>query len=171
VFWVGWDCRKGTFQIKFSPAQQISVQNILSAVPFLWEATELKTGSGQNSSMRMSESGTYKRVQHCQLWSDGLLAVTQGISSCTAHELRLTTPNHSAFAPVALPRLCHSCLLKQRRSLKIKACPSLHFGLKHTYMVDQMFYCPGVATEESGLVSNSNTEEQSNRISSASWKL
>ena len=125
VFWVGWDCRKGTFQPKISPAQQISVQNILSTVSFLWEATELKPGFGQNSSTYISESGTYKWVQHCKSWPDKLPVITQGISPCTAHELRLIRSNRSALAPMALPRLCHPCLLDQRWSLKVKASPLL----------------------------------------------
>lgn len=125
VFWVGWDCRKGTFQLKISPAQQISVQSILSTAPFLWETTEMRTSFGQKSSTYISESGSYKLVQHCKLCPDGLSVVAQGISSCTAHELGLVTLNRRALASMALPRLCHSCLLNQRW-LKIKApTPSL----------------------------------------------
>lgn len=50
---------------------------------------------------------------------------------CTAHELGLITSNHSALASMALPRLCHSCLLNQRW-LKIKA-PTLSLWTK-TYL-------------------------------------
>lgn len=79
------------------------------------------------------------------------------------HELGLIGSNRTAKAVSPMPP----------RPKTIVKSQSLPFTLdwNMVYMVDQMFYFPDVATEEWGVATNSNTEEQSNRISSASWKL